>query len=311
MDSGHRSTPPFVVSVFERSVGRWRFLRAILAAALALALALVAEGAAAADPVYETDFGAGVGPEWSSNLGTTSPDGESFHGRFDEDDATTLNLAGLPAHDRLIVEFDIYVIDSMDGNDTGPGSGEEEDGVSHPDIFRFSADGALVKQTTFGNRHPQAFPGDYPGDSNPPKTGATEEENLGYGEETTFRVLLTFPHSAASLAFEAAGIGLEDIGDESWGLDNVKVSAESSPPSAAPVPIGQPKGNPSAYKKCVAKAKRAHRKALRRAKLLNRKARKATRGRAKRQIGKRVRRIRKRAAKARRARLKACRAKYL
>jgi hypothetical protein len=203
----------------------------VLIGTIGLALLFSARSSAAPTAVYSTDFEAGVGPEWSNSEAEVSPDGEGFTGRFDEEESTILSLAGLPAHNVAVVEFDIYIFDSMDGNDTGPGSGEEDEG-SHPDIFRFSADGALLKQTTFGNRHPQAFPGDYPGASNPPKTGATAEDDLGYDESTTFRVVLSFPHTASTLAFTAAGTGLEDANDESWGLDNVSVSTEQGP--AAP-----------------------------------------------------------------------------
>jgi hypothetical protein len=181
-------------------------------------------------------------------------------------------------------------LDWLYGNDTGPESGEEGEG-SEPDIFTFSADGTLLKKTTFGNRHPQAFPGDYPGASNPPKTGATASESLGFDEDTTFRLSLSFPHSGNTLAFTAAGIGLEDLNDESWGLDNVSVSAER-----AALPIAA-NGDPAAYKRCVKKARRAHRKSLRKAnELIAGKARRAAK---------------KRAAKRRKARLKRCRAKFL
>ncbi len=267
---------------------------ALLTAGLAAAFVLLASGEAKAAPetVYSNDFAAAaVGPEWSNQNLETSPSGQRFLGRLANEDSATLSLPGLPAHDRLVVEFDIYIMDSMDGNDTGPESGEEEDGVAHPDVFGFSADGILVKQTTFGNRHPQAFPGDYPGASNPPKTGATALDSLGYDEDTTFRLSLSFPHSGNALAFTAAGHGLEDLNDESWGLDNISVSADrTAQPIAATT-------DPAAYQKCAKKARRAYRKSLR-------KAKKLIEGDAKR-------RLEKRAAKKLKAQLKRCRARFL
>jgi hypothetical protein len=254
-------------------------------------VALASSGAeAASQTAYSNDFAAGVGAEWSAQEDETSPGGERFLGLFAGESSTTLNLSGLPAHDRLVVRFDIYILDSMDGNDTGPESGEEG-GTPDPDLFAFSADGSLLKQTTFGNRHPQAFPGDYPGASNPPKTGASATDSLGYDEDTTFPVTLSFPHSGAALAFTAAGDVEPDPNDESWGLDNVSVLAEGT--NGAPVPTG----NSGAYKKCVKKARRAYRKALRKAKTL---------------IGKEAKRLaKKRAAKKRKARIRRCRAKFL
>jgi hypothetical protein len=78
---------------------------------------------------------------------------------------------------------------NRDSSAAGPGSGEGSD----PDIFEFSADNKLLKRTTFGNRHPQAFRGDYPGAENPPKTGSIAIDTLDYDEDTTFRLTLSFP----------------------------------------------------------------------------------------------------------------------
>ena len=235
----------------------WRtWVVALLAAALALVVGVISAGdagAAPGDTIYSEDFSGPVGPEWSTDELETSPDGERHLGLFSNDTAS-LNLTGLPAHGEVVVELDIYVLDSMDGNDTGPGSGEEEDGVAQPDVFTFTADGAVVKRTTFGNRHPQAYPGDYPGASNPPKTGATAIDDLGYDESTTFRPSLRFPHGTDSLSFSVAASGLDDLDDESWGIDNVEV-LEGAPAPEVETEIDKAPGKKLKTKKAKAKAK--------------------------------------------------------
>lgn len=203
---------------------RWSLVLGVLVGLLASPSVASGQGGAGEETVYNNDFGGAVGPEWAPQQLTTSPGGERFLGRFGNGSAR-LRLTALPDHENLSVEFDLYVLDSMDGNDTGPGSGEDEDGIANPDVFTFSADGAQLKRTTFGNRHPQAYPGDFPGASNPPKTGATATDSLGFDEDTTFRVSLSFPHSGNAVSIVAAASGLDDLDDESWGIDNVEVTA--------------------------------------------------------------------------------------
>ena len=124
---------------------------ALLSAGLALATVVISAGevrAASAGTVYTEDFSGPLGSEWLTKKRETSPNGERFLGRFTNNTAK-LKLTGLPKRGELEVGFDIYIIDSMDGNDTGPGSGEEETGVANPDIFRFKGNGKLLQQTTF------------------------------------------------------------------------------------------------------------------------------------------------------------------
>jgi hypothetical protein len=208
---------------------RWRGAVAMLLAGLLLLAWVLVDKAPAApgddQVVYSTDFDQGPGPEWSLQDDETSDEGERFLGLLSNDNAT-LRVNGMPKHERLLVELDMYIIDSMDGNDTGPGSSEEETGVPNPDIFTYRANGKLIKKTTFSNTHPQAFPGDYPGGEYDAKTGSSAEDTLGYDEDTTFPVSLSFLHSGKKVQFSTRASGLDDIDDESWGIDNVEVTAQ-------------------------------------------------------------------------------------
>ncbi|MCI0537741.1 MAG: hypothetical protein L0Z50_21210 [Verrucomicrobiales bacterium] len=195
--------------------------------ALGLALGLFANAYAA--DIYTQDFEGVVGPEWSvSSVATTPVGGRKFLGEFDNT-SVALSLAALPAHSTVSVEFDAFIIESWDGNG---------DACCGPDIFDLSVVGgpAGLIHTTFSNHGPsflnnQAYPGSYPGSSNPDTTGATELDTLGYSligsashTDAVYHLSATFAHSSAVIEFLFSASGLQGIGDESWGIDNVRVS---------------------------------------------------------------------------------------
>ncbi|MFZ6027925.1 MAG: hypothetical protein ACOYYS_09430 [Chloroflexota bacterium] len=200
--------------------------------------------------VYFNDFEAGAGSEWSlPRLGET-PGGRGFLGEFGSE-TTTLRLADLPRHGEVEVSFDLYVIRTWDGNQLEyewPGSllalqGIETPGeVVGPDVWALQADGASLLRTTFANWENlgfrQAYPGHYPAGSYPARTGAAENNSLGYvvngiPMDSVYHLAYTFPHSAASLDVDFAALGLQALADEAWGLDNVRVTITMVGPNAA------------------------------------------------------------------------------
>ncbi|MGE0859779.1 MAG: hypothetical protein AB7I01_11025 [Gammaproteobacteria bacterium] len=233
--------------------------------------ALGASATAVADTAYSTDFQGGVGAEWSiSTFGGLGLDvapadaNRLFLGRNDgvnlgfSNDVVTLNLGGLAAHDKVTVSFDVYVINSWDGN--GPlGNfccGPDMFGVSLADVTPGSATGLL---TTFSNinaserpevgatgalqSYPQPFP-NLPG--SPAFSGALEVGTLGYDffldgggpgdDDSVYRISLTFDHTDSNLSLSFFGVGLQELTDESWGLDNVSVSLSAPAPVPLPAP---------------------------------------------------------------------------
>lgn len=194
-------------------------------------------GQARAEVVYMNDFERPLGttfPEWTSTgrpaaVARTPTGNRGFLGEFDNGTAR-LTLGGLPAHTEVTVSFDLFIIFSWDGNSM----------VFGPDIWELGVGGGpTLLRTTFSNTtdfidlHDQAFPGAFPGGSNPRGTGAAEINTLGYpivtGNPGTFgdsvyRLSFTFPHSADSLVLNFTASNLQGVGDESWGLDNVVVS---------------------------------------------------------------------------------------
>lgn len=182
--------------------------------------------------VYSNDFGTAVGAELSSTGGAlgldTTPTSRSFLGRADgnttlglNNETVTLTLTGLAPHSLATLSLNLFIINSWDGNDTG--------GVG-PDRWQAGHSGSLtnLQNTTFSINSPQCFPSDCPA-SNPLRTGADETANsLGYPVSTFFgdsvyNLSYSFAHTGSTLTASFTGLGLQAIGDESWGIDNLLV----------------------------------------------------------------------------------------
>jgi hypothetical protein len=172
---------------------------------------------------YFRDFTTGpAGPEWSSAPLKTSPSGQRFLGELGNS-STTLSLDSLPTHTQLVLEFDLYIIDSWNGNGGGGGTA---------DIIEISVvGGPVLKRTTFSNRtrDAQAYPGDYPGGVYAAGTGRTTDDTLGYPAsndgygDTSYRLRLAFNHTAGAVALRFAS--QQSSGqNEKWGIDNVRVT---------------------------------------------------------------------------------------
>ncbi len=107
------------------------------------------------------------------------------------------------------LEFDLYVIDSWDG-----------EGKYGPDVFEVRANSGVIFHETFSNGlKPQSF--------RPPDVGPT---HLGYSssfKDSIYRdisVSFQLPEGSQKLSLTFEGIGLQGLVDESWGIDNITVS---------------------------------------------------------------------------------------
>ena len=184
------------------------------------------------DVVYSNDFEGPVGPEWSNTSTDTTPIGaRGFLGQFGNQ-TVMLTLSGLTEDDddadddsSITVSFELFIIHSWDGHANGPG----------PDVWDLTVSGGpTLLNTTFATHAPrlQAYPAPYPGNTGPPHnaphTGAAEINSLGFpdffGTGDVYDLCFTFPHSASSLVLDFSASGLQSLGDESWGLDNVTVT---------------------------------------------------------------------------------------
>jgi hypothetical protein len=201
----------------------------------------------AATTIYFNDFEAPahVGNEWSSHPLSVTPVGaRHFLGQLGWQ-TTSLSLTALPAHTQLTVDFDLYVIQSWDGSDPKWG----------PDTWRFFIENkkgqpnTVLLETTFSNtvipsagttNNLQAFGGiGAPAGLYPAFTGAAEVDTLGYtvrrlsgrveNMDAVYHFTFTVPHTDSQVKLIFQGQGLSGIADESWGLDNVRVSVPATP----------------------------------------------------------------------------------
>jgi hypothetical protein len=141
--------------------------------------------------------------------------------RVNEEVSLTLNH--LKAHSLATVSFDLYVLKSWDGNNPNYG----------PDRWSLSVEnGPTLLDTTFSNNF-KTDPYDlslqnYPVPNSSPQTSAVAVNSLGYTfyGDTNYHLSFTFPHSSATLVLNFSSSMFEGKGtdDESWGLDNVRVS---------------------------------------------------------------------------------------
>jgi hypothetical protein len=194
---------------------------------------LVVKSECVSPGTYSHNFEGAVGTEWSSASTDITPSGRRFLGQFGNE-TVTLTLACLPAHASVSVSFDLFLIRSWDGNVVfNPAEGIEVG----PDVWDVSvAGGPTLLHTTFANwtwsNYRQAYPGTFPGGDYAPRTGAAENNSLGYEVryeassfplDSVYHLTLNFPHTAGSLGMNFSAAGLQILSDESWGLDNVEV----------------------------------------------------------------------------------------
>jgi hypothetical protein len=198
----------------------------------AIAAARPASGTPGFSVVYSNDFESPVGAEWSSRRTDVTPNGNRrFLGQFGSE-SVHLKLDNLPAHSKVTLSFELFLSRSWDGLCEVQPCG--------PDIWEFGVAGrAPLLHTTFGNGRPfvdlnQSFPDDYPSGNFLPRTRAIENNTLGYTfpvvgpNDSVYRLCYTVDHSAGSIEFDFAGSGLQQIEDESWGLDNLRVAAATA-----------------------------------------------------------------------------------
>jgi hypothetical protein len=219
--------------------------------------------ASAAD-VYFNDFNGPIGtsyPEWTSSgfryganrAGTVaagrgvqepvnceSPNGKQrFLGEFGgdriilappydaehfvrADQTVTLTLRNLEPHKSVTLSFDLYILKSWDGDNPTYG----------PDRWKLAQDGHTLLDATFSNNF-KTSPADlslqsYPSAGSRPQSGSIASNTLGYTffGDSIYRFTFTFSHTRPTLEVDFSSSLFEGkgIADESWGLDNVRVS---------------------------------------------------------------------------------------
>lgn len=123
------------------------------------------------------------------------------------------------------MSFDLYLLRSWDGNDTTSGNT-----AVGPDLWKFGVSSNTLLITTFSNWSTghQAYPLTYPNSNQPAFTAATEIKTLGYEffnapMNSVYHLTFLIPHQTDVLVLDFSALGLQELSDESWGLDNVEV----------------------------------------------------------------------------------------
>lgn len=213
----------------------------------ALGLAAASGSAMASSTmVYQNDFNSastagGVtaaigGPQLASGFGVTNYGGVT--GNFIYNDSgnnygggpapqmTTFTLSNLPSHTSLDVDFHLMFIDSWDSTNGGAG-------VS-PDYLEVYLDGVLWAQLTAANT--SGTINDFAGGTQ--TFGPGNFVYNGYADRIVDMSTaggLSFAHTASTftLGIRAGGSGWQGGADESWGIDNLKITATLRDPTGA------------------------------------------------------------------------------
>lgn len=198
--------------------------RAVLLAAL-VALPLWSSSAAAFTYFNNFEGTPATWTEWNYQWQATTPvGGRKFLGIFDNHTAT-LALPAVPAGTPVSLEFDLFILRSWDGYFHHYG----------PDFWALAYGSTTLLYTTFSNGfgYFQSYPGNYPSSSYYPRTGAAENDTLGYGSggfgDSVYHLSYNLTAAGGPLVFHFTGSNLQGWDDEGWGLDNVRVAAAVVP----------------------------------------------------------------------------------
>lgn len=200
--------------------------------------------------VYSNDFqGTGpVGPEWSNSStdttpGTASHSPDKFLGQFTNQNIV-LTLDNLPLdHTEVRIEFDLYIIRSWDGNFDTDERGPDYWAIDQGTVPVDPEDWDYI--TTFSNWDPatgpnQAYPDIYGVGDHPARTGAVENNTLGFlFDPGTGNIVLDavyhgdilYSHTDGTFIVTFGADHLQTITDESWGIDNVAVFLDIPEPT--------------------------------------------------------------------------------
>ncbi|GMV55644.1 MAG: hypothetical protein AMXMBFR6_14490 [Betaproteobacteria bacterium] len=223
----------------------------------ALAGGLLTTVAAYADvTAYENDFESnltGTGSAmatWTvigggSGAINTAPNGQKFLGLDDgsnlgfSNHTVTLKLSGLPTYTGFSLDFDFHAIQTWDGNEFSVG----------PDLFGVSAKADTrsfsILTTTFSNWsfYDQSYADNF-FSSHPAQTGAVAVDSLGYplamAGDATYHITSSwgFGETTGDLTFTFYGLNLQGNADESWGVDNLKITVSAVPEPSSLVLFG-------------------------------------------------------------------------
>ena len=174
----------------------------------------------------------GVDGKSAVTLGAAPP--TTLLGRFGNE-PISLTLEGLPPHRFVQVAFEFYALSSWDG----------DRGFMGPDLWMARVeDGPRLVYAAFAPPHngspTQSFPLPFGLGGMPPGSGGrrvsapipfNDGHSPTWSQHFVYPMCFTIPHTAPTLRVWFTGIGLQDLDDESWALDDVGVAVLDEAPA--------------------------------------------------------------------------------
>lgn len=210
-------------------------------------------------PTYTNNFETAVGSAWTfpAIVPANVPTIQSYNGQnvlgYLTNQKAQYNQTGLATHDYVKVEFDLYLHDSWDGNSTDSIGGS----LIGKDIWKMKVNGSDIINTTFSNfsYRTQAYPGNIPavnlnGTDAVSNTLPTLCNHSGGALSSVYRISKIIPHTSGSFNLELEALGLEELCNESWSIDNfnVELGVNTATPSLLSACNGLPvSGGPVVY----------------------------------------------------------------
>lgn len=198
-----------------------------------LAIGLLAGSTRADIVLHHEDFEtARLSANWSSNSRVTSDSAFTwFNGRY-SGQSSTLSISAPPppegsgepgssgpSYHEYTLSFDLYIIDSWDGDDPNAGI----------DRFLVELNSAPIFDQSFANQH------QYQSFRQPDVGPAMLGFHSGFRDSIYRAVSITFaPGAIDTLAFTFRDTCRQGMSDESWGLDNINLTYRTVP---APGPL--------------------------------------------------------------------------
>jgi hypothetical protein len=180
--------------------------------------------------ILEDDLESGIPPTIAVGAGELVPSqgfeplgfGPTFL-RSPTGNTITVTLAGLPPHSKLTLGFLFAAIDSLDGTGAFPAG----------DFMRIDLDGTTIFRESFANALPSQIQSYVP----PPGGELARHVDLGFGgpggnfTDSAYDMSIDprfhdLVHTAptATLVFTLEGDGVQPLADESWAIDNLRVT---------------------------------------------------------------------------------------
>lgn len=214
---------------------RWSLIRF----AITLYLATSASSSAQTSVVFTNAFDGALpteiqpgtalltGVQGYAGLGQPGNQFTNFFLRSATANVVTLSLSNLPPHQTLTLTLLFAAIDSLDGTGNYPSG----------DFLKITLDTNIVFRESFANADPGQFQSYVP----PPGGQLARRVDLGFsgpgsyytdsaynfGVDSRFRGL-AHTNSTAVITFQMEGVGIQDLNDESWAMDNLGVSVSGA-----------------------------------------------------------------------------------